>query len=99
MQGKDWVISSYFWGDLRSIDNVVEGQVGGSRPAATPIATEMPVQGRKLSTEQCRLTPSKLRTRKRLQLSLGNAQGILGTGAELGEHARVFEILLTSHLS
>lgn len=32
--------------------------------------------------------------RRRLQLFLGNAEGTLGTGAELGEHALVFEILL-----
>lgn len=31
--------------------------------------------------------------RRRLQLSLGNVQATLGSGAEPGEHALVFEIL------
>ena len=49
----------------------------------------MQVQGLKLSTEPGRITRVELRMRRGLQLSLGNAQGTLGTGAEHGQHARV----------
>lgn len=52
MQGKDWVMSIYFWGDLRPGDHRQWGW-RGSLSAGIRLVTEMQILGLKLSKDQC----------------------------------------------